>query len=77
MICKGLVVAALVAVSMTAFAQSQPGTPQEHAACRGDTRRFCIHVKADAGPFGYLGCLQANRQKLTRACRLVLESHGQ
>jgi hypothetical protein len=77
MISKALFAAILVAVSTAALAQDMPGTPEEKAACRPDTRKFCIHIKPADGTFAYLGCLQANRQKLSRACRQVLESHGQ
>jgi hypothetical protein len=70
--------AALVIVTATStVAQPMPGTQQEQAACRPDTRRFCIKVKPEDGPFAYLACLQAHRAKLTRPCKLVLESHGQ
>jgi hypothetical protein len=67
----------LVATATSASAQDNMGTPQEQSACRPDTRKYCIHVKADAGPFAFLSCLQQNRQKLSKACRQVLESHGQ
>lgn len=77
MIGKALLITTLLAASSAAFAQNNPGTAQEQSACRPDTRRFCIHVKPEQGPFAYLACLQQNRQKLTQACRLVLESNGQ
>jgi len=54
-----------------------PGSPQEQSACRPDTRRFCTHIKPEMGPFAYLGCLQSNRAKLSKACLAVLVSHGQ
>jgi len=59
-----------------AFAQEQ-ASRDEQAACRGDTRRFCRAVDPDSGTFGILNCLKQNRAKLSRACRGVLESHGQ
>jgi hypothetical protein len=75
---KVLVAAMLVAISTSAFAQAgNPGTPAEQAACRPDTRKFCIHVKPEQGPFAFLACLQSNRAKLSKACRAVLESNGQ
>jgi hypothetical protein len=77
MIGKALFAAALIVTSPAAFAEGLSGTPQEQAACRPDTRRFCTQLKADAGRFDYLACLKANREKLSRACRLVLESNGQ
>ncbi len=57
-------------------AQASGGTPQEEAACRRDTRKFCRHVKAGAGNDAFLQCLQAHRSKLSRACDAVLRSHG-
>ncbi len=51
------------------------GTPQEQAACRPDSTRFCRDAEPDT--FRVLACLQRNRTKLTVACRKVLESHGQ
>ncbi|MGZ5811981.1 MAG: cysteine rich repeat-containing protein [Xanthobacteraceae bacterium] len=74
---KALIAVLLIAGSTAAFAQGMPGTPQEQSACRPDTRRFCISIKPDAGPFAYLACLQQHREKLTKACKAVLESHGQ
>jgi hypothetical protein len=66
--------AVLTAASTAAIAQQ--GTPQEEAACRPDVRRFC-HNKIGAGNGTILACLQEYRAKLHRACREVLESHGQ
>lgn len=70
-----LISAALLAAS-AAVAQEQ-GTRDEQAACRADTRRFCRTVDPDTGTFGILNCLKQNRVKLSRACRGLLESHGQ
>jgi hypothetical protein len=81
------VAAILVTAPPHAFAQGsgqtkssdskwQQGTEQENAACRRDTRRLCRHVKADEGSNAFLTCLQANRAKLSKACKDVLESHG-
>jgi len=82
-----VLVAVLTAASSTAIAQSsrhvtpekqntldEQGTPEERAACRPDVRRFC-HAIEEGGDF--LSCLQEHREKLSRACREVLESHGQ
>jgi len=63
-----------VAVSTGALAHS--GTDQEQQACTRDVQRFC-HKLMDQGDFSILACLKENRQKLTRACRDVLISHGQ
>ncbi len=51
------------------------GTEQERAACHPDVIRHCKAMIPDT--FRILGCLQANRPRLSRACRAVLESHGQ
>ncbi len=69
-----VLVAALTAAS-AAIAQS--GTPAEQAACRPDVRRFCHAIKEGSGDGSFLACLQEHRAKLRRACREVLESHGQ
>ena len=51
------------------------GTPEEQAACRPDSTRFCKAAEPDS--FRVLACLQQNRAKISIACRKVLESHGQ
>lgn len=51
------------------------GTPEEQAACRPDSTRFCRDAEPDT--FRVLACLQRNRTKISVACRKVLESHGQ
>lgn len=51
------------------------GTPEEQAACRPDSTRFCRDAEPDT--FRVLACLQRNRTKISAACRRVLESHGQ
>lgn len=66
---------ALVAVSGVAFAQAG-GTSTEETACRSDVRRFCYKVKDPNNTNAFLECLQANRARLSRACRAVLENHG-
>jgi len=55
------------------------GSEQERAACRHDVRRFC-QAELQRNPDDTLsitGCLQANRSKISRACRNTLASHGQ
>lgn len=51
------------------------GTPEEQAACRPDSNRFCREVEPDT--FRVLACLQHNRTKISTACRKVLERYGQ
>ena len=89
MICK-LVLVVLTAASATAIAQSTKhvipekqgtfeaqGTPEEQAACRPDVRRFCHAIKPGDGNASFLTCLQEHREKLSSACRAVLESYWQ
>jgi hypothetical protein len=55
------------------------GNTQERATCHPDVKRFC-QTQLDANPddvLGILGCLQANRTKISRGCQEVLASHGQ
>jgi hypothetical protein len=55
------------------------GNDQERAACHPDVTRFCqAQLKINPNDvLGILGCLQTNRPKISRACQLVLASHGQ
>lgn len=79
---RGLILMLALLVSGIASAQ-QPapvpnpmqGTPQEQAACRGDSVKFCREAIPDT--FRVLACLQQNRSRISKACREVLESHGQ
>ena len=68
----------LVSATAGAFAQGQPrsGTPEEQKACAPDVSRYCRAVMND-GDFVILGCLQANRPKISKKCDAVLKSHGQ
>jgi hypothetical protein len=73
-----VLMAAVLAASLPAApSMAQQGTREQQAACRGDTRRFCRKVDPDQGTFGILSCLRQNRAKLSKACRNLLESHGQ
>jgi hypothetical protein len=72
----------LVASATPCFAASRDqgntaAASQEDAACRRDTRKLCRHVKVGEGEGAFLACLQQNRAALSKACRAVLESHGQ
>ncbi len=75
---------ALALMSGVAAAQQGPtqpmpnpfqGTPEEQAACRRDSTTLCRDAVPDT--FRVLACLQQNRQRISKACREVLESHGQ
>ncbi len=53
--------------------------PQERAACHPDVTKYC-QTQLEVNPqdvLGILGCLQANRTKISSACQQVLASHGQ
>jgi hypothetical protein len=63
----------LVLLATAAMAQNEADSP-EGRACRGDARRFCAKEIGDE--FRVASCLQEHRERLTRACRAVLEGHG-
>jgi hypothetical protein len=71
---KSVYVALLLATGIwPAAAQSGP-TPQEQMACRGDAGKFCAeHI---GKPPQMNACLRENKQKLSDACRKVVESRG-
>jgi hypothetical protein len=66
---------AVLLMSGAALAQTYPheDTPEDRA-CHGDARRFCKDDIPDQFKVG--SCLQAHQDKLTRACKTVLEGHG-
>jgi Cysteine rich repeat len=67
---------AVLVISTAAFAQTQ--YPQqdtaEDRACRSDARRFCKDDIPDQFKVG--SCLQMHKDKLSRACKAVIEGHG-
>jgi len=65
-----LLVLPLVVLASSAFAQ------QGHDACARDVSRFCRSVMQQ-GDTVVLGCLKANRARLSKACDKVLTEHGQ
>jgi hypothetical protein len=68
------VTAAWVGLATTPSFAQQQGSPAENAAYRPDVMRLCRAAAPDTGRV--LGCLQANRARLSRGCRAVLEGHG-
>jgi hypothetical protein len=68
------VTAAWIGLATTHSSAQQGGTAAENAACRPDVVRLCRAAAPDTGRV--LGCLQANRARLSRGCRAVLEGHG-
>ncbi len=81
----GIVV--VIACSSLALAQPLPlplplplpmdtqGTPEDRAACSADVHRFCENAIPDS--MRILSCLQTNRQRISPACRGVLQKYGQ
>jgi hypothetical protein len=51
------------------------GTPEEQKACRHDSVKFCSDAIPDS--LRVLACLKDHRKNLTKACKEVLENHGQ
>jgi hypothetical protein len=78
---KLVLVLALLTVTTSSFAQlgGSQGTPQEQAACQPDVFKYCKPLLNSNAPstFSILACLKANREQISKACRAVLESHGQ
>ncbi len=75
---KTLLVTTLLVSATAAFAQApqRSGTPEEQKACAPDVSRYCRAVMND-GDLTVLGCLKANRAKISKKCDAVLVSHGQ
>jgi hypothetical protein len=68
-----LVLLLVISGTSATFAQHQ-GTQTEQQACSRDASRFC---RKDLGNDGMVQqCLQQNRQKLSRSCKAVFQSHG-
>jgi Cysteine rich repeat len=61
----------IAATSSAAWAQTH--TAAEERACRGDAHRLCKEVLHDE--FQVASCLQEHRDRVSRACRAVMESH--
>ncbi|NWG24544.1 MAG: hypothetical protein HXY30_09075 [Pseudorhodoplanes sp.] len=78
----------VVAAPSAAFAQAQAqpgfpnplqqmfqGTPEDQAACRGDSGKFCKDAEPDQ--LRVLACLRSNRTAISTACANVLRKYGQ
>ncbi len=67
-----LVAAALLlaGLSSTAFAQ----TAEQRAACEADAKKLCSGVMPGGGRI--LDCLATQKNKLSDACKKVVESQG-
>ncbi|MBN9586900.1 MAG: hypothetical protein BGN84_10300 [Afipia sp. 62-7] len=70
----------LASATSVALAQApapqRSGTADEQKACAPDVSRHCRAVMND-GDLTVLGCLKANRAKISKKCDAVLISHGQ
>jgi hypothetical protein len=81
MLARSLLIAlALVAFPVAGEAQKNSpvgsrGTPEDQRACTPDARRLCREYVGD--DMAVLACFKQQATKLSRACRAVLERHGQ
>ncbi len=79
-----ILLVALLAPSLAAAQQTplpspdmmMQGTAEERAACRPDVRKHCSNIDITKNET-HLGCLKLNGTKLSKACKQVLEKHGQ
>ena len=77
---KSLLAVTFIVSSISgAFAQTnskRSGTAEEQRACAPDVSRLCREVMND-NDLTVLGCLKANRAKVSKSCDKVLVSNGQ
>lgn len=74
-----LAISMIAAATGGALAQNSTGrggTPEEQKACSPDVSRYCRDVMKE-GDLTILGCLKANRTKISKACDKVLVNNGQ
>ncbi len=83
---RKLILLAIIASATAAAAQPLPppfplpplpmpqGTPEEQAACGPDVHKYCERALPDVMQVAQ--CLQANRARISPACRQVLVNHG-
>jgi hypothetical protein len=64
----------LISSAASAQSQNQDENTPEARACHSDARRFCRDDIPDQFKVG--SCLQMHKDKLSRACKDVLASHG-
>jgi type II secretory pathway component PulL len=69
-----LVVALILSTAAIAQTQVGPHSETDEDACDRDAHRLCKDLIPDQ--MRVLACLQTNRQKLSKACQVVLQSHG-
>ncbi len=72
------IASALLFVSTAGWADNNQTSANDNSAearaCHGDARRFCREALGDE--FRVASCLIEHRERISRACRAVLESHG-
>jgi Cysteine rich repeat len=66
------VLAALVAVGLSSPALAQ--TAEEEAACRADFQKFCQGVMPGGGRI--VSCLANHKDKISSACKKVVDAHS-
>lgn len=79
---KLILTAVLISCTTPAFAQLPfppllplpQGTPEERAACSPDVHKYCERALPDV--LQVANCLQANKTRISPACRQVLANHG-
>jgi type II secretory pathway component PulL len=69
-----LAIALILSTAAMAETQVGPHSEKDEDACDRDAHRLCKEAIPDQ--MRVLSCLQTNRQKLSKACQVVLQSHG-
>ena len=69
-----LAIALILSTAAMAETQVGPHSEKDEDACDRDAHRLCKDLIPDQ--MRVLACLQTNRQKLSKACQVVLQSHG-
>ena len=52
------------------------GTPEERAACQGDSHKYCERELQNGDLGAIATCMRANKARLSPACRQVLANRG-
>lgn len=71
---RGIAFALIVAMAGGAATGARAATAEEQKACRSDAMKYCSsHI---GKPAEMSACLAQNKDKLSDACRAVVEAHG-
>src|SRR5262249_34237926 len=76
---RQLLVSTLLLIVLPAGASAQQGhmgTPEQQRACRSDAQRHCRGMQ-NQGDYAIADCLRTNMQRLSSACRRVIQGGGQ